>query len=317
MEFRKLIKFGNNSFVVSLPKSWLEKNGLTKGASLYLEPNSHQLILSAMPIERRAESRSAVIDARAMDINTFRRMLVAHYINNFQSLKILIDSHSDVAQMRTIIHGLMALEIHEQTTEHILARDYVNLDEITVDSLIHKVDNIVRSMLQDITKVVSESTFFENIELSDSIQARDVDINRLTFLVKRTIKHRLANAVLLRGEETPLDYLRYYELILALEQSADEIKRIARLLVEVETQKHPKLVRLILDISQYYLDSMKAYYRRNSEQAFAVSCRKGLFMQASTEVMMANKDKPALINLVHHLRNLITSMHTVTRIMYQ
>ncbi len=317
MEYRKLIKFGNNSYVVSLPKAWLEKNGLTKGASLYLEPNSQQLVLSAAPIEHRAEPRATTIDARGLDTNTFRRTLVAHYVNNFHTVRILIDGRSDVAQMRTIIHGLMALEILEQTTEHILAKDYVNLEEITVDSLIHKVDNIVRGMLADITKVVSESTFFENIELSDSIQARDVDVNRLMFLVKRTVKHRLGTTVPARGGDTPLDYLRAYELAMALEQGADEIKRIARLLVEIETHKYPKLVRLIQDINRYYLDSMKAYAKRNAEQAFAVSSQKGSYMTLTTELMMAYKDRPTLVNLIHHLRNLINSLHTITRVMYQ
>ena len=227
------------------------------------------------------------------------------------------ERRSDVAQMRTIIHGLMALEILEQTTEHILAKDYVNLEEITVDSLIHKVDNIVRGMLADITKVVSESTFFENIELSDSIQARDVDVNRLMFLVKRTVKHRLGTTVPARGGDTPLDYLRAYELAMALEQGADEIKRIARLLVEIETHKYPKLVRLIQDINRYYLDSMKAYAKRNAEQAFAVSSQKGSYMTLTTELMMAYKDRPTLVNLIHHLRNLINSLHTITRVMYQ
>jgi phosphate uptake regulator len=31
VEFRRLIGFGKSSFVVSLPKNWIEKNKLVKG----------------------------------------------------------------------------------------------------------------------------------------------------------------------------------------------------------------------------------------------------------------------------------------------
>ena len=37
MEFRKLIKFGNSSYVVSLPKKWIIRNRLEKGAVIYID----------------------------------------------------------------------------------------------------------------------------------------------------------------------------------------------------------------------------------------------------------------------------------------
>ena len=46
MEYRKLISFGKNSFVVSLPKSWIKQNKLIKGDLIHISDNGSDLILS-------------------------------------------------------------------------------------------------------------------------------------------------------------------------------------------------------------------------------------------------------------------------------
>ena len=53
MEFRKLIKFGKSSFVISLPKKWLEKNKLKKGDLLYVSENENGLSLTSKDNEKK------------------------------------------------------------------------------------------------------------------------------------------------------------------------------------------------------------------------------------------------------------------------
>ena len=37
MEQRKLIRLGNSSFAIALPKDWVDKSGLKKGDNVFLE----------------------------------------------------------------------------------------------------------------------------------------------------------------------------------------------------------------------------------------------------------------------------------------
>ena len=46
MDYRKIISFGKTSFVMSIPKSWVIKNGLKKGDLVSLEENEGNLIMS-------------------------------------------------------------------------------------------------------------------------------------------------------------------------------------------------------------------------------------------------------------------------------
>ena len=45
MEFRKLMAFGNSSFVVSVPKAWVEKNRLKKGDVLVVDERDRKSVV--------------------------------------------------------------------------------------------------------------------------------------------------------------------------------------------------------------------------------------------------------------------------------
>ena len=50
MERRKLIKLGNSSYAIALPKSWVTKSGLKKGDEIFVIKNSNgELVLTSLP----------------------------------------------------------------------------------------------------------------------------------------------------------------------------------------------------------------------------------------------------------------------------
>ena len=46
MEVRKLIQFGGNSYVISLPKKWIKLHSLEKGDPIYLDFDKDRIILN-------------------------------------------------------------------------------------------------------------------------------------------------------------------------------------------------------------------------------------------------------------------------------
>ena len=69
IEFRKLIKFGDSSFVVSVPMNWIKRNSLKKGDTIYLEENGEgELILNPKLKEYKKEITEKIIDANGKDI---------------------------------------------------------------------------------------------------------------------------------------------------------------------------------------------------------------------------------------------------------
>ena len=81
METRKLIKFGKNSYVMSLPKEWVKQNKLSKGSVLYVaqEPGS----ISIAPSKLLVEQKSAYIPVENKSIADVEMELMAYYKANY------------------------------------------------------------------------------------------------------------------------------------------------------------------------------------------------------------------------------------------
>ena len=62
MDYRKLIKFGSSSYVVSLPGSWLKKNKLSKGDIIHLEEDGDSRLILHSTIEKKSDEKEILIE---------------------------------------------------------------------------------------------------------------------------------------------------------------------------------------------------------------------------------------------------------------
>ena len=63
MNVRKLIRFGKNSYVISLPKQWVDKTKLKKGDLISIDETKEGLVLKTNSAEVKEEPKSIVINA--------------------------------------------------------------------------------------------------------------------------------------------------------------------------------------------------------------------------------------------------------------
>ena len=69
MDYRKLIKFGESSHVISLPASWIRKNNLKKGDHIYFEENgNNELVITAEIKKFEPEQQEITIDIDGKDL---------------------------------------------------------------------------------------------------------------------------------------------------------------------------------------------------------------------------------------------------------
>ena len=87
MEYRKLIKFGNSSHIVSLPNYWLKKNNLKKGALIYFEENGNGELVLNPELKKHHIKSECVIEDNG-DLKDLHRRLVSNYIAGYDIIKI-------------------------------------------------------------------------------------------------------------------------------------------------------------------------------------------------------------------------------------
>ncbi|MFH1649778.1 MAG: phosphate uptake regulator PhoU [Candidatus Woesearchaeota archaeon] len=318
MEYRKLIKFGKNSFIVSLPKQWIEHNKLVKGSLIQVQPNGNQLALLATPSEASAVLSETNIDLDKVPLNAVKRLICSAYINNVRVLNITGKSLAqNAAYVRSIIHNMIALEIHEQTPSRIIARDYLNMREISIESLLRKMDNIVRSMYLDIIEAAKKGDPATLKDISEGITLRDVDVNRLTFLALRAIKYQIANPMMIESVHTSEDLVHIWESTENLERVADELKYAAQLLPGVSPSNLPGAASVISQARDVYLAAMKAHYTKDVNSAVLVADHRLSLFAAITDVIDVEKSNRSEIRLSEHLRGLARTIHALNRMTYQ
>ncbi len=315
MDYRKLIKFGNSSHIVSLPTSWIKKNKLKKGDLIYFNENGNgEIVLSAKEGNNEILDKEITIDVTGKNFNEIRRELSTAYVNNCRIINIIGKDLNEKSQdIKKCLQNLMALEIMEQTSKNIVAKDFLDLNTISMDNIIRKIDIITRALMSDSKLTVNQNNY-------ENIYQRDEDVNRLSFLVFRTVKFALNNPQTLKNFNiTPLGLLGYWQLTNYLEKIADETKRISRFVTraKLKGKRASDFVILYSKIESHYLETMKIYHNKDKESAIKLTDKKQYYIELCDEYLKNYINSKWVPNLIERLKIMINEIHSILRIVYE
>lgn len=304
IETRKLIKFGTNSHVVSIPKSWLEANKLKKGDELFVKQKASEI--SFMVKEVAKTRKTKIIDCNKINMSNIETKLISAYKASFDSVILEGKEISKYAkEIKNIIQRMPGFEIIEQTGTKIVAKDLIDIKQVTVHSMINRMDMLVRSMFQDLTgkEMVKQAILKE----------RDKDLNRLNFLSTRILRLAIENPVIASQLKTSTIEAYHVEKInWVLERIGDYVKRVAGDLQRSKLKDKKIMIAYIKEVYQKYLLAMKAYYKKNYEEAVKLekTIKEGL-KQISKHVMISTETNELLA--FENIKNILRDMRVITR----
>jgi len=267
METRKIIKFGNSSYVVSIPKAWADENKLKKGDFIFLEKNGNgELVLIPKEKVDDEKGQEATINVEDKDIKTIEQEIRATYLNSYNTINIVGDLSKKTNLIKKMLDSFIALEIVEQTASKMVIKDFLNLKEADVGNIINRMDVIVRSMFEDVKELLNKG----NKKIFDSIFEKDLDINKMHFLIRRVIKRgltdkKLAKIINLKDNEV----LDVWWLGFNIEHVGDDLKKIARIIAGNKSidKKKKEIMEIYSILENNYIDSMRAWYKKDKKTA--------------------------------------------------
>ena len=314
MEYRKLISFGKSSYVVSLPKPWVVQNKLKKGDHIYIEESGNNLILSKKEASEKKEDKRKIIDVDDKSPHWIWREVCSGYIlNNHEIVLKGSEIKNKVKELQNVVQNLIALEIMEQTSDTIIAKDFLDMDNVSLSELIQKMDVVTRTMINEGCQVFKDCNY-------DSINDRDKDVNRLYFLLYRAALFNMENPTkaMKNFKLTPMDMLRSLFMGFYIEVIADEVRRTIRYARKIKgSPEMEKQIRSFLEkMRDYYVDTMKSFYKKDIELAFKISDLKMDF-EKDLDKMESEVQKIEHLNkVVNQLQRLVTNIHNLGRIIY-
>lgn len=259
-EFRKAMKFGRSSLIVSLPKKWVEQNHVKKGDTINVDVINNSLVLSPKKLDYKPEKKEAVFEFDGTlpfhdALKKIKRKVITAYIYNYDVVTLSFKKPLEPKQMleiRDLFHRLMAMEVIEQTNKKIVAKDFLDIEQIDIEKLIHKIDFILKTILSDYNFEKNSKTSLKEIA------QRDYDINRLSFVITRAILNKMDKP----GNNTN-DLFRNLVLTIYLEKIGDELKRLPRIYHAGDFTASEKTIikELFGEVKDLYIEGIKAYLR--------------------------------------------------------
>jgi len=270
MEYRKLIKFGKSSFVISLPKPWLNKNKLVKGDLLMVDQKSNSIVVSLQELKQSViEADTKNVDKMGPMIERFIYALYRKGVDeirlNFKDASILKEIHIAIGK-----HAI-GYEIIDQGRDYCVVKYIAGALE-GFDQVLRRIFLQLINMAEDSLDVL-KSKKYEDLK---GIMLMEEANNRFTTRCRRYINKIGFNDDRLIG---PL-----YYIIEDLENLADEFKYICNYVYDNKARKLEIDVNMLDfygEVNEMLKSFYELFYKWDDEKVVKLRSARDNFMKRS------------------------------------
>lgn len=270
MNQRKLIKLGNSSFAIALPKDWVDKSGLKKGENVFLEENGNGEIIIKPNPGNKSNNKEINIEITGKEASTIKGEVRAAYIRGYSTFRI--SGARDKAakeNLKKIFSEFLSFELIDSNEKEIIAKDFFNMEDANITNFIRRMDNNIR----EIFDIALEEVKKEKISPAKlkEIEEIDRDVNKFYFLCSRIFMRGIDNPSVMTSLKTDGTKLfSEWWFAFNLEALADGIKYLLRAVQKLEAKNIPLLAEVFLEIKDAHAKVMESFYKEDSQSSHQI-----------------------------------------------
>lgn len=214
--------------MVSLPKEWATKNGVTKGSTLVVEELSPRKLV-VRPMESGPETKNeATVEYPNENLSYVINDVTGAYLLGFDVIKIQgkqVISREDKQKIDSMIGRLIGLEIMDEDAKSVTLQFLPESSILEPEKIVRRMARLTEGMLRD----MGEGTDQGNSKILSLVTERDDEVDKLYFLLVRAIRTATINPELAKKFKLePVECLDYRVLASFLESLGDSIAELAR-----------------------------------------------------------------------------------------
>ena len=234
MEGRKLQLAGGSTYLISLPKRWVQSAGLKPGDTLFLEIEGDGSVSVRHRPEEKSPVRRKVFEERGEESREhLLRKLIGAYISGFSLIEVRFppDRGPFIRRVaRDFCRQVIGPEVIEEGRSLIVIQDLSDTSELSSEKCLRRMHLIVRTMLEDAVQALKES----DASRAHDVTQRDQDVDRLYWMVAK--QYHLAQAYpLATGGNGHSRAIHGHRLVAKLlERIGDHAERIAGTVAQFE-----------------------------------------------------------------------------------
>ena len=229
-EFRKVQVTGGNSFVVSLPKTWVNDVGLRPkdAVAVMAQPDSSLLIVPRRDIRTASKSEAVIDVTQGLDKDVLLRHFISYYLAGYDTIRINL-GRSDVSLRSFIREGirrkLVGVEIIEEASSGILTQCLSGYVDLPLKKALERMSIIAAGMLSDAVTVLQTG----GKGLGEEVIQRDDEVDRFYHFLLRQLNIAVRDRSVIQeiGLGSARDCLGYRLVAKSTERVADHAASIA------------------------------------------------------------------------------------------
>ena len=304
-ETRKIQFTGKSSYIISLPKRWVDELGLGRGEQVRIfKKGSTNLLLTPSNVKlRTVQFETATIEIEGdEEPDAVTRRLISLYFLGFKTINIRPKSGRLRPSQRlhikeTVRRMLMGSEIIYDSSDVITVQVLINLLELSVEGAFKRMVHLAKSISRDALLAIEGN----NRELAAEVINMDDEIDRFGFYIIRQLKLAIQNDHILReiGFQSARSCLGYRVLVKNIERAGDHAVLIAKDVLEFDKKIDGKAIVVLQEMNDFALsvldDACLALFKDDYAQADATIAKASLIsayderLQAITKNIVDNE----------------------------
>ena len=305
-QIRRLQLTGGSTYIVSIPRNWIDELQLKKNSGITLIKNHNDSITLFQ--SEQSKKRHAVGLIGKDDLKeSIRRKIIAIYLSGYNIIEIKTKGIEISSTNRGIIRDLvrstlMGTEIVEASSEKMVLQVLTNLSQLSFDVALKRMYITATNMHREAIQALKDM----DVDYAEEIVKMDDEVDRFSLYMMRNLNLSLEDVQVLfdSGLEKPSECLGYRTVVKCVERIADHAALIAKKIKYLNSSVDKKILKEIEDLSEDSLgvfeNSITALSKKDYLMAEKVASRVTKVIEKEKKQMDALKiaDNTPILKLI-------------------
>ncbi len=273
---RRIQFSGKSSYIISLPKRWVEEMKLRAGSELSIIRYGHKALIITQRDEVPKQSKyKAVVETSNKDHpQSLIRRIISAYLLGYSIIEVRakevgFDLRRKEAVKETVRKSLIGVEVVDESSNHITLQVFLGVPELNVENALRRMFLIAASMHKDALNALTKLDY----EAADDVIRVDDEVDRFSLYTIRQLKLAVSDSRFLEkiGLEAPKDCLGYRVIVKSVERIADHAVRIAQNVLQLQHEFKPEILNQLNklgDLAVSFVEkSSQALFKRDYDAA--------------------------------------------------
>ncbi|HSQ48184.1 MAG TPA: phosphate uptake regulator PhoU [Candidatus Deferrimicrobiaceae bacterium] len=334
--YRRVQCTGRGSYIISLPKEWVEDLGLTRGSEIAfnIEVDSTLTLVPRKIMEKEGREDASKpkeyyinVDPKETTESTLR-MIRALYAIGADIIRIRIKNVPNPVKYKNEIKNLardnfLGSEVIDETSDEITLQILIKYSEFPIEKAVRRMAIVALAANRDAVAALKD----RNLSLFDSVFSSRNDVNRLGLYIVRQLKHGIErNLYRELGFKTPKEFLLYRIAVKDIENIGDNalnvvnsIGSLQKLIDDgtlfikepIDEEIYSQLLSFMNRAHEIYNDSIKALFKRDYHDAEKLIEKRDALQSLENELIMLMASKKMDPGIASILRLIFDSLRRI------